>query len=409
MTGCPIGIDIPGFIRLLREGNVAGAYEKIKEQNCLPSVCGRICSAPCELACVLTDEDAPIGIRALERYAADFGRPRFYRWDKMICKGKKIAIVGSGPAGLAAASELAQKGFQVTVFDALDRPGGVLRYGIPEFRIPKKNLDYEINEIKALGVLIETNFFVGQTATIDDLFNEGFVAILLATGAGVPKFMDLPGSHLGMVYYGEEFLMRVNQEKSGIFSKNNPSFALGKKIAVIGSGNTALDCARAALRFGREVRLVFRRTEEEMRVRNDVRLYGKEEGIIFEPLVKPVEILANQNNFVDGLKCVRMDFADPDETGQWQLIPVPDSKFVLDVDTVIIAIGHHPNVVLKKFTTNLKVNKEGAVKINEETTMTSIKGVFATGNVVTNAGPVVEAIAAGKKSAEQMSEYIQKL
>ncbi len=406
MQGCPLGINIPGFIRHLREGQIREAYERIKEKNPLPSICGRICSAPCEVSCVLTDEGAPIGIRALERYSSDFGRTKQKR-QTVFSKGKKIAIVGSGPAGLAAASELAAQGYQVTIYEALDKPGGVLRYGIPEFRIPKKILDEEIGEIKALGVEIETNFFIGQTATLKDLFEKGFVAILLATGAGMPKFMELPGSNLGGVYYGEEFLMRVNLTRPATFSRQKPNFMLGSKVAVIGSGNTALDCARACVRYGSQVNLVFRRTEEEMRVRREEYEFGKEEGIAAEPLVKPIEIVANLNNFVGGLKCIRMDYAESTEEGKWDLVPVPDSEFVLDVDTVIIAIGHKPNSLIGKFDSHLVMNAEGTIRLDEETGMTSIPAVFACGNVVTNAGPVVEAIASGKNAAKNIVSYLK--
>ena len=406
MHQCPIGVNIPGFIRQLREGNVKEAYEKIRETNPFPSICGRICSAPCEAACVLTEEGAPIGIRALERYSADFGSSKTKR-SMLSSKGKKVAIVGSGPSGLAAAYALTLKGHSISVFEALDKPGGVLRYGIPEFRLPKKILDEEIAVIKNLGVEIQTNFFIGETASLIDLFAQGFSAILLATGAGIPKFIDLPGTHWGGVYFGEEFLMRVNLTRPGIFSRHKQDFVLGSKVAVIGSGNTALDCARAAVRFGSQTTVVFRRTEEEMYVRRDEREFGKEEGIIFEPLVKPLEIIADSNNFVAGLKCVRMDYADNSESGKWDLIPVPNSEFVLEADTVIIAIGHKPNSFVSKFDSNLVLDADGTIQVDEATNLTSVSGIFACGNVVTNAGPVVEAIAAGKKAAENISHYLK--
>ena len=406
MKGCPIGIDIPGFIRLLREGNVTAAYEKIKEQNPLPSICGRICSAPCELSCILTEEGAPIGIRALERYASDFGRTKPVKRSSIVGNSKKVAIVGSGPTGLSAAGELAKKGYQVTIFESLDRPGGVLRYGIPEFRIPKKILDQEIQDIKSLGVEIETNFYVGQTTTLEELSQKGFSAILLAMGAGLPKFMDLPGANLGGVYYGEEFLMRVNLTKSKIFNRVKADFFLGQKVAVIGSGNTALDCARTAKRLGREVTLIFRRTEDEMRVRKQEREWSKEEGIVFESLVKPMEIVAGQNNFVSGVRCIRMDYAETETSDQWELTAVPDSEFVLDVDTVVIAIGHRPNSLISRMVPNLKINEDGTIVVDEKN-QTSISGVFASGNIVTNAGPVVEAIAAGKQAAENINRYLR--
>ena len=408
MKGCPLGVNIPGFIRSLREGDVAGAYAKIKEENCFPSVCGRICSVPCEAACILNEEGSPpIGIRALERYAADFGRSKSAKRDQTFLGGKKIAIVGSGPTGLAAAAELAQRGYQVTVFESFDKPGGVLRYGVPEFRIPKKILDNEINEIRALGVKIEVNFAIGHTATLEELIRQDFAAVLLATGAGIPKFMGLPGANLGGVYYGEEFLMRVNRAKSSFFSRKLDKLPVGQRIAVIGSGNTALDCARIGVRLGREVTLIFRRTEEDMRVKREERAYAKEEGVCFEPMVKPVEILADSSHFVGGLKCVRMDYADTNGSGKWQITQVPDSEFVIDVDTVVIAIGHNPNSLVSKNVSHLKINNDGTFKVNEKNGMTSIPGVFAAGNVRTNAGPVVNAIASGKKVAEEIDNYLK--
>ncbi|MBZ0166828.1 MAG: NAD(P)-dependent oxidoreductase [Candidatus Omnitrophica bacterium] len=403
---CPLGIDIPGFIRRLREGRVAEAYGIIRENNILPAICGRVCSAPCEVTCILNDEDAPIGIRMLERYASDHGRVRTARKETLRRKGKRIAVVGSGPAGLSVAAELAVKGYQVRIFESFDQPGGVLRYGIPEFRIPTKVLEYEVDEIRALGVEIETNCCVGWTKSIEEIKKEGFVAVVLALGAGIPKFMDLPGTNLGGVYYGEEFLMRLNQRRPNALSAEDVSFPLGPKVVVIGSGNTALDCARAARRLNKDVTLVFRRTIDEMRVRDEERRFGEQEGVAIEPLVKPLEILPSQDNFVDGIKCMRMDYADVKSDGTWTLIPVPDSEFVLEADTVVIAIGHHPNSVIKKINKRLKVNEDGSVKVDEQTGQTSIKGVYAAGNVVTNAGPVVEAIASGRDIARKIHKVL---
>jgi glutamate synthase (NADPH) small chain len=408
MRACPLGIDIPRFIRFLREGDAVKAYAKIREQNYFSSICGRICSAPCEAACILKEEGAPpIGIRALERYATDFGRSRSAKRPQTSLNRKKVAVVGSGPAGLAAAMELAQQGYPVTIFESFDKPGGILRYGIPEFRIPRRILDDEMNEIKALGVKMEMNFLVGHTATLEELRKQDFAAILLATGAGVPKFRDLPGANLGGVYYGEEFLMRVNRAKSSMFSRKLDKLPLGRKVAVIGSGNTALDCARSAVRLSREVTLIFRRTEEDMRVRKDESAYAKEEGVHFEPMVKPVEILAGANHFVRGLKCVRMDFADTEGAGKWQIAPVPGSEFVIDADTIVIAIGHKPNSLVNKHITELAVNDDGTVKVKDQGGATSIPGVFAAGNVQTNAGPIVEAIASGKRAAQEIDHYLK--
>jgi len=406
MQGCPLGINIPGFIRSLREGNIAEAYATIKEQNSLVSVCGRICTAPCEASCVLNDEESPIGIRALERFASDFGRTKPQKRNRVFSAGKKVAIVGSGPAGLTAAVDLVQRGYQVTVFESFDKPGGILRYGIPEFRIPKKILDGEINEIKALGVEIKTNTLIGHTITLEEIRRD-YSAVLLATGASIPKFINIPGTSLGGVYYGEEFLMRVNRAKTSTLLRGISKLPIGEKIAVVGSGNTALDCARIAVRLGKQVTLIFRRTEEDMHVSAQDRALTKEEGVRFESMAKPVEILADPNHFVGGLKCVRMDYADPDDSGEWQIIQVPDSDFILDVDTVVIAIGHNPNSLLNKESSSLKVNRNGTISTEEKRGMTSLPGVFTAGNVRTNAGPVVEAMASGKKVAQEIDQYLK--
>lgn len=407
MAKCPLGVDIPTFIRFLREGKIQEALDKVKEQNCLPAICGRICSAPCEKTSSSLEQPLGVSIRRLERFVADHGKPSYSLQKKYASRqGKKIAIIGSGPAGLTAAAELAKKGYQVTIFESLEKAGGVLRYGIPEFRIPKKVLEAEIQDLQSLGVSLKTNFFFGQTLVLADLYDEGFSAVLLATGAGAPKLMELTGSNLGGVYYGEEFLMRINLMKANFFSKYIPTFVIGKKIAVIGSGNTALDCARAALRLGRKVTLIFRRTEEDMRVRKEDRELAQKEGVTFEPLVKPVEILGNEQNFVGGLKCIRMDFAEI-EGGKWGLMPVPHSEFTLEVDTVIMAIGHEPNSILTKRMRELKLNSDGTIWVDSQTGMTSIDGVFAAGNVVTNAGALIEAMAAGKEAAGKIEKFLK--
>ena len=403
MTACPLGVDIPEFIRFIREGQISSAYKKIKEANCLPRICGRICSAPCEKVCI---ETSRINIRALERFAADHSNSGFFKKSPQKQRGDKIAVIGAGPSGLAAANFLAQKKYQVTVFEAFDKAGGVLRYGVPEFRIPKKSLDYDIDEIKSLGIEMKYNCFVGKTITLEEILGDGFSAVLLATGAGIPKFIDLPGANLAGVYYGEEFLMRVNLTRKNFFSRTSPPFYLGRHVAVIGSGNTALDCARAAVRFGRKVTLLFRRTEEEMRVKEMERIFAREEGIQFEPLVRPVEILPDENNFVGKLKCVQMDYADMSMNGEWELTEVPDSGFELDVDTVIIAVGHKPNSVLCRSIAGLKLNSDGTIQLDQHTGMTSVPGLFAAGNVVTNAGPLIQSMALGKQAADDIDHYL---
>jgi glutamate synthase (NADPH/NADH) small chain len=280
-----------------------------------------------------------------------------------------------------------------------------LRYGIPDFRIPRKILDSEINDIKSLGVEIKTGFHIGQSLFINELFMQGFGAVLLAMGAGIPKFMDLPGTHLGGVYYGEEFLMRANLLKPKVFGSPDLNFYVGQKVAVIGSGNTALDCARAAARLDRDVQLVFRRTEEDMHVRTEEKEFGRDEGVTFNPLIKPIEIIGNDKQFVAGLKCLHMDYAEGSESGKWRLEEVPDSQFVMDVDTVIIAIGHRPNNILNKTHPEIVLNSDGTIKVDPQNFMTSVPKVFACGNVVSNAGPIVEAIASGKQAASNIHKF----
>ncbi len=400
VKGCPLEINIPSFIRQLREGNTAGAYQIIKDKNWFPSICGRICAAPCEAACILQDELSPIGIRALERYTVDNGKKPV---SKPASKSKiKIAIIGSGPSGLTAAVELNNLGYNVTIFESLDKPGGVLRYGIPEFRMPKKILDQEINELKAAGVEIKTNFFIGQTMGLQDIFKEGFTAILLAMGAGVPKFMDIPGGNLGGVYYAEEFLMRVNLIKSNLFAQTNPNFFIGNRVVVIGAGNSAVDCARVAIRFGRQATLVSRREESHLLIRPEERKQCKEEGLKLEMLAKPLEIIGNADGFVTGVKCTKVDYTKTSDYHEaWELRVVPNSEFTIAADTVIIATGHQPNFVVGRLSPDLKLNPDSTILV-DDAGMTSINNVFACGNVVTNAGPVVSAMASGKKAAQNI-------
>ncbi|MBF0532690.1 MAG: FAD-dependent oxidoreductase [Candidatus Omnitrophica bacterium] len=400
-TGCPLGVKIKEFIRFLREGHAALAYEKIREDNGFPSICGRLCHAPCESRCILIKEKAPIAIRALERYAADFGKSRVARPAMTGKMAVKAAVIGAGPAGLSAAYALAKQGMAATVFDAGDRPGGVLRYGVPDFRLPRKVLDGDIAEILAAGVELKMNCLVGRTVSVEDLLKSKFSAVLFATGAGVPKFMDVKGANIPGVYYGEEFLFRANLTKTNIFNRHVPTFPLGKKIAVIGSGNTALDCARAAIRFGLEVHLIFRRSEEEMRVRTAERVYGKEEGVKMQALTRPVEIIPGKNGLVSGIKCVRVN-----NIGD-KMIVLPKSEWTLAVDNVVIAVGHQPNSHAAQSCPAIKINPDGSIWVDAATGMTTMKGVFACGNAVTNAGPVAQAIAAGKTAAENILSALQ--
>lgn len=440
LKGCPLGIDIPAFICLLRDGHVSAALSKIKEANCFPSICGRICPAPCEGPGPFNPEDvrrgdpagrpspeagagAVLGIRALERYAADFGNPRFAvreRKPPVARAGKRVAIVGSGAAGLTAAAQLAEKGYRVTVFESMDRPGGALRYGIPAFRLPRKVLDDEISGLKISGVEFKTNCYVGRTILLEDILRpglpadrQGFEAILLVPGGGIPKLSDIPGADLGGVYYAEEFLMRVNLAGEGIFLRKELNFPLGAKVAVIGSGNVALDCARLAVRLGpapggagRKVTILSPRSLDDKKAFQQECAYGQEEGVSWESPVKPLELMAGERDFVSGVRCVRLDYADVETQGRWELMPVPDSEFVLDADTVIMAVGHGPNVLLNRGCPGLRLNADGGLWVNEENSMASLEGVFACGNVI-KGGSVVEAMASGKKAAEDIDRYLK--
>lgn len=383
-----MGIDIPGFIRLIREGSTTAALKKIKEKNPLPSVCGRICPAPCETVCVLTKDDATIGIRALERYAADNGKESSLFKKQKICKGKKIAVIGSGPTGLAAASLLAEKDHQVTVFEAMEKPGGVLRTGIPEFRLSEELLDEEIGALIQQGVTFKTNFFFNQREHIKRLIQDGMSAVILAVGAGAPVIPNIPGVDLGGVFFAREFLMRANHYKAKRILRDPHTTYAGHSVVVIGSNHAALDSARTAARLKRDVTLVFPQVESEMKGLAAELEQAHEEGVKIEALTKALEITGNDKRSVAGVKAVRMDFADPRSNGQWQVIPVEGSEFVIAADTVILSQGQQRN------------------KIMEE--LVGMEGVFVPEPSVTADGSVVEAIAAGKKIAEQIDEYLKK-
>lgn len=412
VKGCPVEVDIPAFMQFIKEGKVKEALLKIKEKNNLPAICGRVCPQEnqCEAACILNKKKIPINIGALERYAADqgAGNQEIRESGDQGENNIKIAVVGSGPAGLTCAADLAKNGYQVTIFESLHVAGGVLSYGIPEFRLPKKIVQDEIGYIESLGVKINTDVLIGRTFSIADLFANGFKAIFIATGAGLPQFLGIPGENLDRVYSANEFLTRINLMKAYQFPEYATPIALGKKVAVIGGGNVAMDCARAALRLGMEVHLIYRRTEAEMPARKEEILNAMEEGVIFNLLAQPVKITSDQQGFVSGLECIKMSLGKPDESGRKRPEPVEGSNFVLDVDTVIVAIGQNPNPLLAKTTEELKVNKDGTVWIGENF-MTSVNGVFAGGDIVTGAATVISAMGAGKKAAKAIDEYIHKL
>lgn len=401
-----MGIDIPGFIRLLREGDAVGALGRIKEQNILPGVCGRVCLAPCETACVFNDDDAAIGIRALERFAADNGRTRHpaKELSTITKNGKKIAVVGSGPSGLAAAADLARKGYAVTVFEALPKAGGILRYGIPEFRLPSRVLDTEINDIVALGVTIQTNIIVGQSITFEELTND-YQAVFLAVGAGSPRPASIVGDHLIGVYYVQELLMRVNIWQAQNYPKTSLPALLGKTVAIIGCGHAAVDCARMVVRLGKKASIIFPGLEEDVAIYLSEKKNAVEEGVKFESLVQPVQILSTAEHRVQGLKCERLDFIE-NAQGRCGVKAVPGSEFILEADTVIFAENPRPNDAIKRFLPGLRWTDEGTVWVDPQTGKTSLEKVFAAGNVVTGTGPLVDAMAVGKHAAQAMDHFL---
>ncbi len=416
VKGCPVEIDIPAFIKLLAEGKQKEALEKIKEKNNLPGICGRVCPQEdqCEAVCILKKKKIPINIGALERYAADYGvvhssqftvhnkEPRTKNQEPRT----KIAVIGSGPAGLTCAADLAKIGYQVTLFESLHLAGGVLAYGIPEFRLPKKIVESEVNYIKNLGVEIKTDTLIGNTYSLKDLFEQGFKVAFIATGAGLPQFLGIPGENLNRVYSANEFLVRVNLMKAYKFPEYATPINIGKKIAVIGGGNVAFDCARVALRLGSEVMLVYRRTENEMPARDDEIQNAKEEGVIFKLLAQPAKIIDDGAGFVKGLECIAMELGQPDASGRRRPMPIEGSNFILDADTVIVAIGQNPNPLLPKVTVGLKTNADGTIAVDKNF-MTSIPGVFAGGDIISGADTVISAMGAGKKSAVAIDKYIK--
>lgn len=416
VKGCPVEIDIPSFIKLIKDGKRKVALQKIKEKNNLPAVCGRVCPQEnqCEAACILNKKKMPINIGALERYAADIELVRssqfeIHRKAQRITNNElrtKIAVVGSGPAGLTCAADLAKMGYQVTMFESLHIPGGVLSYGIPEFRLPKEIVNDEVEYIKSLGVDIKTGTLIGRTFTIEDLFQDGFKAVFLAAGAGLPQFLGIPGENLNRVYSANEFLTRINLMKAYKFPEYATPVNIGNKVAVIGGGNVALDCARVILRLGKAVTLIYRRSEKEMPARIEEIENAKEEGIPFMTLTQPVKIVGDEKGFVKGIECIKMELAEPDESGRRRPVPVKDSNFTLDVDTVIVAAGQNPNPLISKVTPSLKTNEDGTIAVDKNY-MTSMPGVFAGGDIITGADTVISAMGAGKKAALSIDKYIR--
>jgi glutamate synthase (NADPH/NADH) small chain len=412
VDGCPVGIDIRGFIQLLLQKDYVGAVTKIREANYLPAICGRVCpqETQCEELCVLGKKLTPVAIGKLERFVADFEMKNnlFVAPEIQEKRPEKVAIVGSGPAGLTCAAELAKKGYQVTVFEALHAAGGVLRYGIPEFRLPKEILDLETDRIKALGVQIYTNFVIGRTATIDELFDEwSFTAIFLATGAGTPTFMGIPGESLSGVYSANEFLTRVNLMGAYKFPENDTPIKIGRDIAVVGGGNTAMDAVRTARRLGaKNAYLIYRRSREEMPARDEEIHHAEEEGIQFLLLNNPTRILSDANNWVRAVECQRMELGEPDESGRRRPVPVKGSEYLIEIQTFIEAVGQKPNPIIQATTPGLETSKRGTVVI-DETQKTSRQGIFAGGDLSRGGATVILAMRDGKTAAAAIHDYIQ--
>lgn len=411
IKGCPVSINIPGFIDCVKNGDIEGASKVIGESSALPAICGRVCpqESQCEGKCIRGIKGEAVSIGKLERYVADWSREHGIKPEANPDKtGKKVAVIGSGPAGLTCAGELAKMGHEVTIFEALHEAGGVLVYGIPEFRLPKdKVVKAEIENVKALGVKIETNVVIGKSTTIDALLTEeGFDAVFIGSGAGLPKFMGIPGEQANGVFSANEYLTRNNLMKAFLEDYDTP-IKTGKKVAVIGGGNVAMDAARTALRLGAEVHIVYRRSEEELPARVEEVHHAKEEGIIFNLLTNPTEILVDENGSVSGMKCVEMELGEPDESGRRRPVVKEGSEFVMDVDTVIMSLGTSPNPLISSTTEGLEVNKWKCIVADEEFGKTTKEGVYAGGDAVTGAATVILAMGAGKAAAKGIDEYLR--
>lgn len=410
IKGCPVAINIPGFIEKVKTGDIAAAYQVISEASALPAVCGRVCpqESQCEGKCIRGIKGEPVSIGKLERFVADWARENGIKPEgAKESKGKSVAVIGSGPAGLTCAGDLAKMGYDVTIFEALHEPGGVLVYGIPEFRLPKKAVvAKEIENVQSLGVKLETNVVVGKSVTIDQLIEEeGFSAIFIGSGAGLPKFMGIPGENSNGVFSANEYLTRSNLMKAFNEDSNTPIMH-GRKVAVVGGGNVAMDAARTALRLGAEVHIVYRRSEEELPARVEEVHHAKQEGIIFDLLTNPVEILADDKGWVTGMKCVRMELGAPDESGRRRPVEVPGSEFTMELDTVIMSLGTSPNPLISSTTEGLETNRWKCIVADEANGKTTKEGVYAGGDAVTGAATVILAMGAGKAAAKGIDEYL---
>ena len=410
MQGCPVMVHIPEFIAEVAKGDFEAAYQIISNTSALPAVCGRVCpqETQCEMYCVRGKKGDPVGIGRLERFVADWHNAHCTEApEKPASNGHRVAVVGSGPAGLTCAGDLARKGYDVTVFEALHLAGGVLVYGIPEFRLPKAIVQKEVDGLKAMGVTIATDTVIGRTISIDELMEEqGFEAVFIGSGAGLPMFMDIPGVNYRGVYSANEFLTRINLMKAYLPDSDTP-IQRPKKVAVVGGGNVAMDAARCAKRLGAEVYIVYRRGMEELPARKEEVEHAEEEGIIFKTLCNPVEIFADENDDVNKIRCIRMELGEPDASGRRRPIEVPDSEFDLDVDCVIMSLGTSPNPLIKSTTKGLEINRKGGIVVNEDG-LTSREKVYAGGDAVTGAATVILAMGAGKPAAKAIDEALSK-
>ena len=411
MDGCPVEIDIPAFINLMAEKKFLEAVKKIKETNSLPAICGRVCpqEIQCETKCVIGKKGEPIAIGRLERFVADWERAqgKVEAPPRPKSKNKKVAVVGSGPAGLTVASDLVKLGYGVTLFEALHKTGGVLVYGIPEFRLPKAIVQAEVDFVESLGVEIKTNALIGKLHTIQELMDNGYDAVFIGIGAGGPMFMNIPGEELNGVYSANEFLTRSNLMKAYLFPEYDTPIKKNKKVAVVGAGNVAMDSVRTAIRLGAdEVYLVYRRSEKEMPARVEEIERAKEEKAIFKLLTNPVRIISDETGWVKAMECIQMELGEPDASGRRRPIPIKGSEFIIDVDAVIMALGTNANPLLPQATPGLELNKWGYITADEETCQTSIKGVYAGGDIVTGSATVILAMGAGRKAAKTIDKYL---
>ena len=411
IKGCPVNVDIPGFIAAIVDGDFSRSFQILKDTNSLPAICGRVCpqESQCEMFCVLGKKYEPVAIGALERFVADHEREAGKTEIPVIqdSKQKKVAVIGSGPAGLTVAGDLRKKGYPVTIFEALHSPGGVLVYGIPEFRLPKKVVEYEIDALSRMGVDMVLNRAIGMSETIDDMLNNGYDAVFVGSGAGLPLFLNIPGENLTGVYTANEYLTRANLMKAYKFPEYSTPIIKGKNIAVFGGGNVAMDAARTAKRLGGEnVYIIYRRTMNELPARVEEVHHAEEEGIIFKLLSNPTRFIGNEHGHLEGVECLKMELGSPDESGRRRPVPIENSEFEIPVDLAIIAIGNAPNPIIQKTTTGLETTRWGTIVADDETMKTSREGVFAGGDIVSGAATVILAMGAGRKAATAMDNYL---